>query len=121
MLRKLAMPMPFNPPSSVLLDLMGWLTNAAKGVVSTAEEKIGEANNNMPVGTAQALIEQGAKVFSAIHARLHRSQAKSLRIVISSKSLVFGREWTTSPAQRLRYVTLRTTMTSGLFPIQTFL
>ena len=79
--RKIAMPMPFNPPSGVLLELMGWLTTAAKGVVSTAEEKIGEANNNMPVGTAQALIEQGAKVFSAIHARLHRSQAKSLKIV----------------------------------------
>lgn len=79
--RKIAMAMPFNPPSSVLMELMGWLTNAAKGVVSTAEEKIGEANNNMPVGTAQALIEQGAKVFSSIHARLHRSQAKSLNIV----------------------------------------
>jgi hypothetical protein len=79
--RKLAMPMPFNQPSSVLFSLLGWLTDAAKGVVSTAEEKIGEANNNMPVGTAQALIEQGAKVFSAIHGRLHRSQAKSLSIV----------------------------------------
>ena len=79
--RKIAMPMPFNPPSSVLLDLLGWLTAAAKGVVTTAEEKIGEANNNMPVGTAQALIEQGAKVFSSIHARLHRSQAKSLAII----------------------------------------
>jgi hypothetical protein len=79
--RKLAMPMPFNQPSSVLLNLLDWLTAAAKGVVSTAEEKIGEANNNMPVGTAQALIEQGAKVFSSIHARLHRSQAKSLNII----------------------------------------
>jgi hypothetical protein len=79
--RKLAMPMPFNQPSSVLYNLLGWLTDAAKGVVSTSEEKIGEANNNMPVGTAQALIEQGAKVFSAIHARLHRSQAMSLAIV----------------------------------------
>jgi hypothetical protein len=79
--RKIAMAMPFNPPSGVLLELMGWLTSAAKGVVSTAEEKIGEANNNMPVGTAQALIEQGAKVFSSIHARLHRSQAKSLAII----------------------------------------
>jgi len=79
--RKLAMPMPFNQPSSVLYNLLGWLTDAAKGVVSTAEEKIGEANNNMPVGTAQALIEQGAKVFSAIHGRLHRSQAKSLAII----------------------------------------
>jgi hypothetical protein len=79
--RKIAMPMPFNQPSSVLFNLLGWLTDAAKGVVTTAEEKIGEANNNMPVGTAQALIEQGAKVFSSIHARLHRSQAKSLAIV----------------------------------------
>jgi len=79
--RKIAMAMPFNPPSSVLMELMGWLTAAAKGVVTTSEEKIGEANNNMPVGTAQALIEQGAKVFSAIHARLHRSQAKSLKII----------------------------------------
>ena len=79
--RKLAMPMPFNPPSTVMFSLLGWLTDQAKGVVTTAEEKIGEANNNMPVGTTQALIEQGAKVFSSIHARLHRSQAKSLKII----------------------------------------
>jgi hypothetical protein len=79
--RKLAMPLPFNQPSSVLYNLLGWLTTAAKGVVTTAEEKIGEANANTPVGTTQALIEQGAKVFSAIHARLHRSQAKSFEIL----------------------------------------
>lgn len=79
--RKIAMPMPFNPPSSTLYNLLGWLTTAAKGVVTTAEEKIGEANANTPVGTTQALIEQGAKVFSAIHARLHRSQAKNLAII----------------------------------------
>ena len=80
-IRQIAMPMPFNPPSAVLMELMGWLTSAAKGVVTTSEEKIADANSNMPVGTTQALIEQGAKVFSAIHARLHRSQAKSLAII----------------------------------------
>ena len=80
-IRQIAMPMPFNPPSSVLYDLLGWLTAAAKGVVTTSEEKIQDANSNMPVGTTQALIEQGAKVFSSIHARLHRSQAKSLKII----------------------------------------
>jgi len=79
--RKLAMPLPFNQPSSVLYNLLGWLTTAAKGVVTTAEEKIGEVNSNTPVGTTQALIEQGAKVFSSIHARLHRAQAKSLAIL----------------------------------------
>ncbi len=80
-IRKLAMPLPFNPPSTVLFNLLGWLTDAAKGVVTTAEEKIGDANANTPVGTTQALIEQGAKVFSSIHARLHRAQAKSLKIL----------------------------------------
>lgn len=79
--RKLAMPLPFNQPSSVLYNLLGWLTTAAKGVVTTAEEKIGDANANTPVGTTQALIEQGAKVFSSIHARMHRSQAKSFKIL----------------------------------------
>ena len=80
-IRSIAMPMPFNPPSAVLLQLMGWLTDAAKGVVTTSEEKIADANANMPVGTTQALIEQGAKVFSSIHARMHRSQAMSLKII----------------------------------------
>ena len=79
--RKLAMPLPFNQPSNVLYNLLGWLTAAAKGVVTTSEEKIGDINSNAPVGTTQAVIEQGAKVFSSIHARLHRSQAKSLAIL----------------------------------------
>jgi hypothetical protein len=80
-IRKIAMPMPFNPPSSVLYQLLSWLTDAAKGVVTTAEEKIADVNSNTPVGTTQALIEQGATVFSAIHARLHDSQARMLRIL----------------------------------------
>lgn len=80
-IRKIAMPMPFNPPSEVLFKLVGFLTDAAKGVVTTAEEKIADASNNMPVGTAQALIEQGSKVFAAIHARLHDSQSRVLKVL----------------------------------------
>jgi hypothetical protein len=79
--RKIAMPMPFNQPSAVLMQLLGWLTDAAKGVVTTAEEKIANVTSNAPVGTTQALIEQGAAVFSAIHARLHTSQARVLKII----------------------------------------
>lgn len=80
-IKKLAMPLPFNPPSSVLFQLLGWLTGAAKGVVTTAEEKIADINSNAPVGTTQALIEQGAAVFSSIHARLHMSQKRVLQVV----------------------------------------
>lgn len=80
-IRQIAMPMPFNPPSEVLFQLLGWLDTAAKGVVTTSEEKIADVTANAPVGTTQALIEQGAAVFSAIHARLHDSQARVLKIL----------------------------------------
>jgi len=80
-IRSIAMPMPFNPPSPVLFELLGWLTTAAKGVVTTAEEKIADAKSTMPVGTTQALIEQGAVVFSSIHSRLHESQRRVLHIL----------------------------------------
>lgn len=80
-IRKIAMPMPFNPPSEVLFKLLGFLTQAAKGVVTTSEEKIADVTSTAPVGTTQALIEQGAAVFSAIHARLHDSQSRALKIL----------------------------------------
>lgn len=80
-IRKIAMPMPFNPPSPVLFQLLGYLSTAAKGVVTTAEEKIADITSNAPVGTTQALIEQGSAVFSAIHARLHDSQRRVLMIL----------------------------------------
>lgn len=79
--RKIAMPMPFNPPSPVLFQLLGYLGDAAKGVVTTSEEKIADVKSGTPVGTTQALIEQGAVVFSSIHARLHDSQARLLKVL----------------------------------------
>jgi len=80
-IRKVMMPLPFNPPSMVLFQLLEWMTNQAKGVVATAEERIADASNQMPVGTALALIEQGSQVFSSIHGRLHETQRRSLQII----------------------------------------
>lgn len=80
-IKKVAMPMPFNPPSPVLFQLLGFLQDATKGVITTSEEKIADITSNAPVGTTQALIEQGATVFSAIHARLHDSQRRVLQVL----------------------------------------
>lgn len=80
-IRKIFMPIPFNPPSPILFELLGFLSTAAAQVVGTAEEKIADAGNNMPMGTALALIEQGAKVFSAIHARIQDSQRRCLEVL----------------------------------------
>jgi hypothetical protein len=79
--RKIAMPMPFNPPSPVLMQLLGFLVDAGKGVVQTSFEKLSDQNPNMPVGTTLALIEQGMVVFSSIHSRLHNSMAHVLKVM----------------------------------------
>lgn len=93
-LRKLVMPLPYNQPSLVLFQLLGWLTDAAKGVVTTAEEKIADASNQMPVGTALALMESGAKVYSSIHGRLHRSMTRAFAILarLNKKHLSIGEQ-----------------------------
>lgn len=80
-IRKLAMPMPFNPPSAVLFQLLGFLVDAGKGVVQTSFEKLSDQNPNQPVGTTMALIEQGMVVFSSIHSRLHAAMARVFKIL----------------------------------------
>lgn len=80
-IRKLLMAMPYNPPSPILFQLLGWLTEAAKNVVRTTEGAIANVGDRTPVGTTQALIEQGSATYSAIHARLHESQKKALQIL----------------------------------------
>ena len=79
--RKIAMPMPFNPPSPTLFQLLGFLVDAGKGVVQTSFEKLSDQNPNQPVGTTMALIEQGMVVFSSIHSRLHNSMARCFKIL----------------------------------------
>ena len=79
--RKVAMPVPFNPPSAVLFQLLGFLVEAGKGVVQTSFEKLSDQNPNQPVGTTMALIEQGMVVFSSIHSRIHASMNRVFRIL----------------------------------------
>ena len=79
--RKLAMPLPFNPPSPILFNLLSFLVDAGKGVVKTTMDDTGDIGQYAPVGTTLAKIEQGMVVFSAIHTRLHNSMARLLGIL----------------------------------------
>ena len=80
-IRKVAMPLPFNPPSQVLFSLLGFLVDAGKGVVRTSMEDIADQNQNAPVGTTLSKLEQGMVVYSSIHQRLHDAMARMLRIL----------------------------------------
>lgn len=80
-IRKIVMPMPFNPPSPVLMALIDKIYSLAKGVISTSEDALSQVGDRTPVGTTMALIEQGSPVYSSIHARLHNSQKMALTIL----------------------------------------
>jgi hypothetical protein len=85
--KKAIMPLPFKEPSGTLFQLLGFVVDSAQRFAAIADLNVGEANNNAPVGTTIALIEQGSRIFSAIHKRLHNSQAKEFRLMMELDSL----------------------------------
>ena len=85
--KKAVMPLPFKEPSATLFSLLGFVVDAGNRFASIADLNVGEANNNAPVGTTIALIEQGSRIFSAVHKRLHNSQAKEFRLMMELDSL----------------------------------
>ena len=81
-IRKLVMAVPFNPPSTVLVELLGLLVKEGDDTVKTAMDRLAdEASAQMPVGTTLALIEQGMKVLASIHQRLHHSMDMVIKIL----------------------------------------
>ena len=71
----------FKQPNESLFKVLGLITEAVQRFGSTTESMVGDANNTGPVGTTVALIEQGSKVFSGIHRRLHFAQGEELRLL----------------------------------------
>jgi hypothetical protein len=81
-IRKYVMPVPFNPPSMVLFQLLGFLVEQGEAVVKVALDTLTEnPGQQLPVGTTLALIEQGMKVLSAIHSRWHYAFQQFLSIL----------------------------------------
>ncbi len=72
-LRKSILPLPSNPPSEVLFNLLGTLSQAGKELASVAEIFTGKLpGQNTPAATTMASIEQGLKVFTSIYKRIYR-------------------------------------------------
>jgi hypothetical protein len=80
-LRKSFIPLPFKEPSPTLLSLLGVLTESGRRFASIADAMIGDSAGSGPVGTTVALIEQGSKVFSAIHKRIHQAQGREFKLI----------------------------------------
>ena len=80
-IRKLFMPMPYNQPSGTLFQLLGFIVDAAQGVVRTTFEDMAEQRADVPVGTTLARLEQAMVVYRAIHGRLHDAMQRMLGIL----------------------------------------
>ena len=80
-LNKAIVPLPYKEPSQTLFQLLGFITQAGQKFADSTDAVVSDASNYGPVGTTLALIEASAKLFSAIHKRLHKSQKDELRIL----------------------------------------
>lgn len=79
-IRKRVLPFATNQPSSVLMQLLGFLVDAASGVVRTSlDEGPNQGATPVPVGTQMSRVEEGLVVFSAIHGRAHDAFNRILR------------------------------------------
>ena len=80
-IRKSIVPLPFKEPSQVLTALLGSLTQEGRRLAAITDLQTGNMNTQAPVGTTVALLEQGIKVMSSIHKRLHKAQREEFRIL----------------------------------------
>jgi hypothetical protein len=73
---------PFKEPSPALFNTLQLLIEGIQRFASTSENMVGEASNTGPVGTTVALIEQGSKVYSGIHRRLHLAARQEFKLIM---------------------------------------
>ena len=72
---------PYKDVPMALFKIVEILTDMGQRLVSTTEATVGDASNTGPVGTTVALIEQGSKVQTAVHTRLHFALGEELQIL----------------------------------------
>jgi hypothetical protein len=74
-------PLPYHEPSAALIQLLQMIIDEGRQIGSIADLQVGNMSENAPVGTTMALMERSLKVMSAVHARLHASLRKELKII----------------------------------------
>ena len=80
-IRDSLMPLPFKGPDRTLFELLGFVVDAAQRFATITDMKVGDGNQQAAVGTTVAMLEQGARVMSAVHKRLHYAMRKEFKIL----------------------------------------
>ena len=80
-IRDSLMPLPFKGPDPTLFNLLGFVVDAGRRFATITDMKVGDGNQNAAVGTTIAMLEQGARVMSAIHKRLHYAMRTEFKLL----------------------------------------
>ena len=80
-IRDSLMALPFKGPDTTLFQLLGFVVDAAQRFATITDLKVGDGNQGAAVGTTVAMLEQGARVMSAVHKRLHYAMRKEFKIL----------------------------------------
>src|SRR6056300_1564350 len=88
-IRDSLMPLPFKGPDQTLFNLLGFVVQAGQRFATITDMKVGDGNQQAPVGTTIAMMEQGTRVMSAVHKRLHYAMRQEFKILarVMSESL----------------------------------
>ena len=88
-IRDSLMPLPFKGPDQTLFQLLGFVVEAGQRFATITDLKVGDGNQQAAVGTTLAMMEQGTRVMSAVHKRLHYGMKQEFRILarVMSESL----------------------------------
>jgi chaperonin GroES len=79
-LRKSIFPLPVREPSMVLFQLLNLLVNYTERISGSTDIMVGEnIGQNTPKGTADQLVEQGSKIYSAIFKRVWRAMKEEFK------------------------------------------
>ena len=88
-IRDSLMPLPFKGPDQTLFNLLGFVVDAGRRFATITDMKVGDGNQQAAVGTTIALLEQGSRVMSAVHKRLHYAMKLEFKFLsrVMSESL----------------------------------
>ena len=88
-IRDSLMPLPFKGPDQTLFNLLGFVVQAGQRFATITDMKVGDGNQQAAVGTTIAMLEQGSRVMSAVHKRLHYAMRQEFKILarVMSESL----------------------------------
>ena len=88
-IRDSLMPLPFKGPDATLFNLLGFVVQAGQRFATITDLKVGDGNQQAAVGTTVAMLEQGARVMSAVHKRLHYAMRQEFKLLarVMSESL----------------------------------